>query len=202
MAAGPIFARKGFRKTTVREICDAADVNLASINYYFGDKQGLYTETVICAREMRAQQFPRKQWEENQPAEEKLRHIVSTLLNRVVALQTEPWQVRLIMREVLEPTAASRKLIEAYFRPFFDSLLEVVDDLAGTRLPDYRRHQIGLSIVGQCMHYRFSAEMIAMMIPESEFESKYQIEQLADHITEFSTSAIRNMAPFPTTVGE
>ena len=58
LAAGRIFADKGFRCSTVREICDAADVNIASVNYYFGDKKNLYQETLLLAREIGANQFP------------------------------------------------------------------------------------------------------------------------------------------------
>ena len=72
-------------------------------------------------------------------------------------------------------------------------LLEIVDELAGRDLEEYQRNQIGFSIVGQCMHYRFSGEMISMMISQSEFENHYQIEKLAEHITEFSVRAIRGV---------
>jgi len=41
-AAMPLFAAKGLKAVTVREICQAADVNLAMINYHFRDKNGLY----------------------------------------------------------------------------------------------------------------------------------------------------------------
>lgn len=37
-----LFVKKGFNGTSVRDIAHAADVNVASIAYYFGDKAGLY----------------------------------------------------------------------------------------------------------------------------------------------------------------
>ena len=36
-----LFGDKGFENTTIRDLISAADVNLASINYHFGGKEGL-----------------------------------------------------------------------------------------------------------------------------------------------------------------
>ncbi len=190
MEAGPIFARKGFRATTIREICDQARVNLASINYYFGDKQHLYTETVVMAREMRVQQVPYPTWDDSTSSEKKLADFISLLLHRLVAMQTEPWQVRLLMREILQPTEACKHLVEEYFRPFFERLCSVIDEIVGRRLPEHRRSQIGFSIIGQCLYYRFSADITSMMIEEQEYQEHFNLEGLAAHITEFSLGAI------------
>ncbi|WP_346353359.1 TetR/AcrR family transcriptional regulator [Azotosporobacter soli] len=42
-AAEALFARKGYGGVTVKEISDAASVNIAAISYYFGGKESLYT---------------------------------------------------------------------------------------------------------------------------------------------------------------
>ena len=57
-AAGKIFADKGFKAATVREICQEAGVNLASVNYYFGDKERLYIAAVRTAHELRVESVP------------------------------------------------------------------------------------------------------------------------------------------------
>lgn len=37
-----VFAQKGYAEASVRDIADAANVNVSAIKYYFGNKRGLY----------------------------------------------------------------------------------------------------------------------------------------------------------------
>jgi AcrR family transcriptional regulator len=46
-AAEKLFADNGFNATSLREITTAAKVNLAAVNYHFGDKESLYREVVL-----------------------------------------------------------------------------------------------------------------------------------------------------------
>lgn len=41
-----LFATNGYKGTSVREIAKQADVNIASVNYYFGSKSNLYLESI------------------------------------------------------------------------------------------------------------------------------------------------------------
>ena len=50
-AAGNEFAAGGYESATVRDICAAAAVNVAAVNYYFGDKRRLSSRP--CGMPMR-----------------------------------------------------------------------------------------------------------------------------------------------------
>ena len=199
-AAGPIFAAKGFKASTVREICDSANVNVASINYYFGDKQQLYLETVIFARNSRAEKIPEPNWSSDTSPEQKLHGYIQLLLQRVGALQTAPWQVRLLVREILHPTQACRKLVSDYFRPFLDVLMSIIDELVANKLSQPRRLKLAFSIIGQCMYYRFAGELTAMIIDDEDAAEDFDLSILAQHITLFSLGAIRNLKPIEQTI--
>ena len=194
-AAGPLFAMRGYAQTTVREICRQARVNVASIKYYFGDKKRLYLETVRYARQSRADRYPFPDWNSETSAEEKLYDFVSSLLRRLMALQDAPWQVNLLMRELMKPDEACRVIVREHFQPMFQALLRVIDELVDTPLDEDCRLKIGFSVIGQCLHYRYASEVMELMVP-TEQRTSFEVEQLADHITRF---CLQGMAGYSAT---
>lgn len=193
-AAGPIFAEKGFQSATVREICAAAGVNLASVNYYFRDKERLYTEAVKLAAQHRAEQAPMPQWSADTPTAIKLRSFIHTILTRMLGTTEAPWPVRLMQREVMQPTSACRELVEEYIRPHFEMLQQIVSEAVPPDTPPHTRQQIAFSVIGQCLHYRMAGDVVRLLVPADELASRYSTDQLAAHIAAFSLAAL-GLAP-------
>ena len=196
-AAGPIFAEKGLRRVTVREICEQAGVNIAAINYHFGDKENLYVEAVRRARELRAQRYPFPPREVGESAASRLHAYVETILRRMLKPDA-PWQTRLLMREILQPTKACQALVEDYFRPDFEMLMEIVRDLLPPNPAAAQVRQVAFSVMGQCVMYRVAGSVVERLVPPEELESEFGIEQLARHIASFSVAACRG---WPTEAG-
>src|SRR5215831_603525 len=80
-AAGEVFAKHGFRDTTIREICEKAKANVAAVNYHFGDKEELYAAVFDYARSCAVAQFDQPALPQI-PAEERLRAFVRAVLTR------------------------------------------------------------------------------------------------------------------------
>ena len=190
-AAGPVFADRGFQSATIRDICHAASVNQAAVNYYFRDKERLYIETVKAAQQRLIERVPMRSWPEGTPAVQRLSAFIETLLTRVLEGHEAPWQSRLMVREILNPSAACQELVEEYFRPQFAMLLDILRQLAGERLEAHELEQIGFSIVGQCVYYRVGQPIVDCLIPQGERDEHYSTQQLATHITRFSLGALQ-----------
>ena len=196
-AAGCEFAERGYDAATIRDICAAAAVNIAAVNYYFGDKRRLYIESVKHAHESRVRQVPLPEWDSSVPAERRLHDFVDNMLERMLGLGQPPWQVRLMMREVLQPTEACRELVEDYIRPHFAVLVAILDDLAGGRMTQPELRRVALSIIGQCFLYRAAGDVVGMLVPAGELERLHTPPRLAEHVTRYALAALGRAAPLP-----
>ncbi len=188
-AACEVFATKGFKDATVRAICDLAGVNLAAINYYFGDKERLYIESIKQAHRQRGERFPLPQWAEPTPPRDKLRSFVSNLLHRMLDDSGDAYHMQLMMREMLQPTAACAELVRDFIRPHFELLLSLLDEIVPVETTLARRKLIALSIVGQCLHHRITRPVIQFLFTPDEF-ARLSIETLAEHITQLTLDGI------------
>src|SRR5437899_11659300 len=94
-AAGEVFAERGFRDATIREICERAKANIAAVHYHFGDKEELYAAVFTYARSCAVAQFD-EQVTPGIPAEERLRVFVRAVLTRFFDEGRPAWLGQLV----------------------------------------------------------------------------------------------------------
>ena len=192
-AAAQLFADRGFKKVTVRDICRGARANVAAVNYHFGDKGGLYREVLQLAIEtMRATNDAARAAGQGQPAEERLRQYLHVSLCRATNSSASRWIPRLIYREMNDPTPAFDALVEQGIRPRLDDLTAIVAEILGCAADHPRVLQCVTSIHAQWM--LFVPNPIASRLRPKPQARNDDAVQMAAHIAEFSLAGIRAVA--------
>ena len=194
-AAGEVFAQKGFKAATIREICSLAGMNLASVNYYFGDKQQLYLEVVKLAHPGHLE-VDEAVWTQDMPVADRLRVFVRSFVERLAKESDTSWQMRLFRREIIEPTPFCRETLKEFFRGRFSVLEKLVEEILPPATPAWQRHQICFSIIGQCVYFRAAKNVVSMVIGDEEYDAHYNSDDLTDHIIRFSLAALGLQKPF------
>jgi AcrR family transcriptional regulator len=189
-AAGQVFADKGFKAATVRDIVRQAGVkNIAAVNYYFGDKEKLYDATLRHAFQCGLSQLPlSKPWPEGTPAANKLRDFIHMMAEHML-YQKHPWQMRLLLREFADPSPAGAGIVRDFILPLNRLLWSIIREVVGPDVEESKVHLLGFSIVGQIFHQRVGAPVIRLVVGETEHDT-YTPERLAEHITQFSLTAL------------
>lgn len=186
-AAEEIFADKGFKATSIREICTKAGANIAAINYYFGDKEQLYIETVKYAHRACIEGEPLPEWEPNTPPVQKLRGFIRVVATRMLSPQS-PSAAQLMAREMAQPTAACAAIVEEHIQPMANKLGGILTEL----MPGTTRQQqflVAFSIVGQCLFYRNHRAIAALLVGKEEFR-RFDVDLVANHVANFTLRAL------------
>jgi len=141
-AAIQVFDLRGFKGATVREICDRAGVNVAAVNYHFGDKVALYEEafalTVKSAQDKSG--LPFHVLEEHGKPRALLRRFLVQMALKGLTGNFEPPSLRLMGWEILSPTGSLNKVLGHYLGHRLEQIegllaeyLEVPTGTAGSR---------------------------------------------------------------------
>jgi TetR/AcrR family transcriptional regulator, regulator of cefoperazone and chloramphenicol sensitivity len=192
--AGHIFGENGFKGTTIRMIAEAADVNVAAINYHFRGKEGLYAEVIEDIFSTGFERFPALPPDADQTmtAKERLSYFIRGTIHRFLSVQGWGGQAgkgRLIARELLEPTPALDSVVRKYMRPHKDALVEILRDLVGDDVPYEKILLCVVSIFGQCIYYVFATSVVERIAPEY-IPLEDNIDLIVDHVFRFSLAGL------------
>ena len=163
-AALPLFAEKGFAKTSTREIARAAQVNIAAISYYFGDKAGLYRGVFLDPRSHPQPDLSLTQCE-FVSLEQALRTILLGFTEPLKQGQRVQSCMRLHFREMLEPTGIWQEDIEHNIKPAHLALVELLRQHLGLAQCDDDLHRLAFAIVGLGLMLHVGCDVIPAVRP-------------------------------------
>lgn len=191
-SAGHVFAETGFQAAKVRDICARAGVNLAAVNYHFGDKLGLYNEVLrYAACAAGADTFDPVL--PGRTPQAKLRAFTLGMLQQMFGEDRPAWPVRLMTHELAEPTLAFDGVVEQIMRPKHEAIRALVAGVIG-RPPDDRQTRFcAQSIIGQITTYAHGREALKRLWPELQFTPE-TLDEIASHIASFSYAALKSCA--------
>lgn len=188
-AAGEIFTEKGFRDTTVAEICARAKANISAVNYHFGSKKALYQETWRHSLAESLKKYPMDGGvSASASAEERLRGQLTSLIYRISDENNK--ELFITQMEIINPTGLLNEVMEAELIPMRKQTLALVRELLGPEATEQQVHYCEISIVSMCVR-PLVMQRIARRIKNKHMPAIIEdIEAFADHVVEFALAGI------------
>lgn len=195
-AAVEVFAEKGYRDTTVKQICERADANIAAVNYYFDSKDNLYAEAWRRAfRRSQEAHPPDGGISDDAPPEQRLRGRIRALIHKVADEDNQAF--RIIHMEMAEPTGLLKEVKRECLRPVRESMLKLIRELLGRDAPEKWVNFCQASIAGQCFNVvRHARDKSCGPRPPALDEIRRDVDGYADHVFRFCLAGIRATREF------
>lgn len=143
--AGTLFAKKGYANTTSKEICQAAGVNLAAVNYHFGSRDGLYIAVLEEVHDYLLNidiltELSSRPW----PPDKKLKVFLDFYIE--AAFEKNDWHVRVWIRELLNPSPFIGDILSRKGLPKFFIIQDLFREALGFDGADIRSYSAFLSL--------------------------------------------------------
>jgi len=194
-AACDVFAEKGFRDATNREICNRADANIAAVNYYFNSKEDLYAAAWRRAfRESLQEHPPDGGVPPDASAEVRLKGRVRALIHQVADERNQAYAM--VHRERAAPTPLLDDVRRECLDPLGRAMADLMRELLGPDVPTRYVHFCVASTVSQCVDVigrirHADIQEDKDLPPPLDKHVRDNIDQYAEHVAQFSLAGIR-----------
>jgi len=192
-AACGVFADKGFRDATVAEICEAADANIAAVNYHFGSKETLYDAVWHEAFRLAANAYPIDAKLPTEPSLiDYLYSFAYALLHRMFSETETGLFAKLLYREMASPTLALDRIAEEVLKPQIEFLGRALRSAIGDKMDEEQLQHCMHSIIGQCVFYNFSRPLREQVLGCRSMSNE-EVDRTARHIATFSLGGLKEL---------
>lgn len=190
-AAAEVFAEVGYHAATTREICRRAEVNLASIHYYYGDKAELYREVFRLPFLSDCNPFATLDIA-NVTLQEALHYFYSWLFPATA--EEDPMRqlfMRLHAREEAEPSGVLGDAMVQAFRPNHEKVQALLCREFGLKKPDVEVDRLTFGVIGLATVYFHNRTAIDNFAPHLVDGQKAR-ESMAERLVEYAVALIES----------
>lgn len=185
--AAELIAQHGFAKTTSKAIAQAAEVDLASINYHFKGRDGLYQAVLVEAHQQYLdEQYLIELTASALPAEDKLHDFFKTLTEKLLSDNSCYSQV--LMREMLTSSAQLSQFMEHSGTRKFLLLRQIISDAAGLPIDHPQLLPCVLSVMAPCFMLIFAGSNASSPLHRV---AHMDADALAMHLKVFSLAGLK-----------
>ena len=170
VAAGPMFADRGYEAVSTRDLSRKAKVNLSAITYHFGGKRGLYDAVVErVLDDMAPMRSLVMATLESGMAEAERDHsalpdLVKRFVRTIVTLLTHPdfqlWRMQLMLREITQPSDAFAVIMERHIVPLQNSVARMVAAATDRPASDPRTIILSHAVISQLLHFGIARNVL------------------------------------------
>ena len=191
--AETLFAEKGFRAVSVREITSAAKCNLAAVNYHFGNKENLYLEVFRSRwvpRAKRVQESFRQSLtrKKNLSPSAVIRALAEAFVEGPLSDEERLRHSQLMSREMTQPTEAFEHVAEEVIRPFFREVAQTLDSALSNKISQEQILLNIFSIFAMILYFNF-ARVAVSRLTGREYDTAFRAS-LVEQITQFSVKGL------------
>lgn len=182
-----MFSKNGFEATSTRALAQKAQVNLAAITYYFGDKMDLYNAVIDSVveqiKELNAKNakllkdLADMQHKTAAEALAILHKMMENVVDFACGNKAAPEIVEILAKEMASPSPAYAKVYNEIALPFYKTTAELVAKIVGAASESLQTNIIAHSILGQLMIFRTHKETFLRYAGLKKYNAHF-IEQI------------------------
>lgn len=187
-AAGELFAAGGFAETTSKAIAAKAGVDLASINYHFGSRSGLY-QAVLTEAHRRLMDLADLQRlaQSPMPAADKLRALIDQMV-RSAAQGSDGWHSTVLTAEFLAPSSHILTLFQSVVPTKASLVMVILGQITGIPANDPALLRCLLSVMAPCLLLQIGRRDIP---GPAQAVLKMPREALVEHLHRFALAGLQ-----------
>ena len=178
-----LFAEKGFEGTSIRDLAQKADVNIAMVNYYFGSKEKLFEQLLADKVQFMRAKIEAVESNESLTEIEKIDHIIDGYVTRFLA---QPDFHRVFLQELLVNQRANlHQTVLSLFEKNTRDVVSIIEK--GIQKKQFKKVDPQLtfiSIVGTINQVMMSKEMCNTLMHASTNHNPYQDPKFKKRIIE------------------